>query len=158
MYSSNYCKELLVYKLDDRAKLPTRAHAQDAGIDLYSIETRFIPKGTTNVVKTGVAIRIPDGYIGKLFDRSSMARDGLLVGGGVIDAGYTGEVSVVIHNLTYGYESKGAMSEEGMGYWVHEGQKIAQLVVSQIETPEVVQVHKLWNSERGEKGFGSSGK
>lgn len=145
---------LKVFKLNPEAYLPTRNNADDAGIDLYSLETFVIPIGSTKIVSTGVAIKIPVGFVGKVEDRSSMARNGLKVGGGIIDAGYSGEVSVVLHNLTNSNHS----SFQGRGYLIEKGQKIAQLLLIPVETPNVQEVDHLWNSNRGSKGWGSSGK
>ena len=91
---------LKVKLLSKNAVLPTRNLKTDAGIDLYASEDVFIPQGTTKVVKTDVAIQVPEGMVGKIEDRSSLASKGLRTGGGVVDCGYAGEVKVVIHNLT----------------------------------------------------------
>lgn len=142
-----------VFKLSPLAKTPTRTNPTDAGLDIYAIETTFIATGKTVVVKTGVAINIPEGFIGKIEDRSSLASKGLRTGAGVVDAGYTGEVGVVMHNLN---NTDGA-SHHGRGYLIEKGQKIAQVVIYKVETPEVEEVSELWSSERGSNGFGSSG-
>jgi dUTP pyrophosphatase len=147
-------KTLEVYKLDPEAKVPTRNLSTDAGLDLYALEDVFVLKNRTALVKTGIAVNIPSGYVGKVEDRSSMALKGLRVGGGIIDTGYSGDVSVILHNLNndtehnfYGYD----------GVQVRKGQKIAQLLLIKVETPEVKVVENLWESERGAKGYGSSG-
>lgn len=145
-------KELQVYKLNTDATLPTRNKTTDAGLDLYALEDVIITIGSTAVVKTGVAINIPEGYIGKIEDRSSMAAKGLRTGGGVVDAGYSGDVSVVLHNFS---ACNGTMFDRF--YLIKRGNKIAQMVIYKVETPEIQEVNELWTSERGLYGFGSSG-
>ena len=142
-----------VFRLSQHAKLPTRNKETDAGLDLYAVETCFIGVNKTAVVRTAVAIQIPEGYVGKIEDRSSLASKGLRTGGGVIDAGYTGEVGGVLHNLN----NIDGSSQHGRGYLIEKGQKIAQLLVYKVETPGVEEVSELWTSERGSNGFGSSG-
>ena len=144
--------KIKVFKLDPEAKTPTRNKKTDAGLDLYAAETVFIPVGTTGKVKTGVAIEVPEGYVGRISDRSGMASKGLIVGAGVIDTGYSGDHTVVLHNFS-------ARQHEQFydGYMVQKGDKIAQLVVYPVETPEVEIVEQIWTSERGNTGWGSSG-
>lgn len=143
-----------VCKLDPNAKLPTRTYSTDAGLDIFSTEDVFITAGTTQVVATGVAIQISEGYVGKIEDRSSMGLKGLRTGAGVIDCGFTGELKVVLHNLNNrDNEYLGVR-----GYWVRKGDKIAQMLLYKVETPEVIEVDSLWESDRGSKGFGSSGR
>jgi dUTP pyrophosphatase len=141
-----------VFKLDPDAKVPTRNKSTDAGLDLYAAETVYIPKGATARIKTGVAIEIPEGYVGRISDRSGMAAKGLAVGAGVIDTGYTGDHTVVLHNV-----SNETSWSNGSGYQVNKGDKIAQLIIYPIVTPEVEVVELIWTSERGAAGFGSSG-
>ena len=144
---------LEVKKLSESAKLPTKAHATDAGWDLYCDEDALIKVGQTAVLKTGVALGIPSGYYGKIEDRSSLASVGLRTGAGVVDSGYNGEIKIVIHNLNNGNDS----THVGQGYQIKKGQKIAQLVVNPVVATRLVEVEALEDSERGEKGFGSSG-
>lgn len=141
------------FKLSPLAKPPTRANQTDAGLDLYAVETTFIGVGKTVVVKTGIAIKVPEGFVGKVEDRSSLASKGLRTGAGVIDAGYTGEVGVVIHNMN----NADASDHHGRGFLIEKGQKIAQMLLYKVETPEVEEADELWTSERGSNGFGSSG-
>lgn len=144
-----------LFKLDPNATIPTRAHETDGGLDLYALEDVFIPYQTTRKISTGVAINIPENYIGKVFDRSSMALKGLSVGAGVVDHGYTGSVDVVIHNLTNHHDVDLTYRS---GYWVRKGDKVAQLVVILCSLAKPMEVDNLWISERGAKGFGSSGR
>lgn len=140
-------------KLFNTSIAPTRNKETDAGIDLYAIESTFVQVGKTATVRTGVAINIPEGHVGKIEDRSSMASKGLRTGGGVVDSGYSGEVIIVIHNLN----NADASHYHGRGYLIERGQKIAQLLIYKVETPELEETDVLWTSERGSNGFGSSG-
>lgn len=140
-----------VFRLNEKAILPTRTNPTDAGLDLYASENVFIKKGETGLIKTDISVRIPPGYVGKIEDRSSMAVKGLRTGAGIIDAGYNGEVKIVLHNIS---NNDNSITN---GYLVQVGQKIAQLLIYKVETPEVLEVDISWDSQRGNKGFGSSG-
>ncbi len=142
-----------VFKLDKDTKLPTRNKKTDAGLDLYAVEDVVIRVGTTAKVKTGIAIEIPVGYVGRISDRSGMGSKGFIVGAGVIDAGYTGDHTVVLHN----FSAINYHEHEGYSYRINKGDKIAQLVIYPVETPEIEVVEELWTSERGNTGWGSSG-
>lgn len=146
-----------VYKYHPDAKLPTRAHRTDAGGDLYALEETFIPVGSTVTVKTGIAIEVPIGMVGKIEDRSSMGSKGLKIGAGVIDHGFCGELSVVINNIS---NKSVTIYSDGIftdGYRVNKGAKIAQILLYKVDTTDFMEVKSLWTSERGNKGFGSSG-
>jgi dUTP pyrophosphatase len=149
-------KTVQVFLRDERAIAPTRNKLTDAGLDLYAMEDKFIELGSTAVVRTGVSINIPQGAVGKIEDRSSLASKGLRTGAGVVDAGYSGEVGVVIHNLTSQLASDPVLHRRG--YQIRRGDKIAQLLTYAVETPTVEVVSNLWESERGSRGFGSSGR
>jgi dUTP pyrophosphatase len=146
-------RDIQIYKIDKQATLPTRNYSTDAGLDIYASENVFIPFNETVVISTGVAVRIPEGFIGKIEDRSSMSIKGLRTGGGCIDFGYTGEVGIVMHNLN----NSSHLNNIQNGYWVSIGDKVAQLVIYKIETPEPREVNFLWDAARGVKGYGSSG-
>lgn len=167
--------KLDVKKLNPEAKLPTRSNPHDAGLDLYALEDVFIPQGKTVRIATGVAIHILPEYVGLVRDRSGMATKGLIVGAGVIDAGYAGDASVVLHNFSnvsdthedhFAYEFKEPMTYPSTarkypicGYQVRKGDKIAQLLIQKVELPVVDEVSYSWEtSARGTKGFGSSGR
>lgn len=143
-----------VMRLNANAVIPTRAHGGDAGIDIYASEDVFIRQGETVVVPTGIAMNIPNGFYGKIEDRSSLASMGLRTGAGVVDAGYLGELGVVIHNLNNISNS----SYRGLGYQVNKGQRIAQIVINPVVPAALVEVEELNNTERGSRGFGSSGR
>lgn len=138
---------LKVKKLDARAKLPTRATPGDAGLDLYSTQEVVIRSGERLMVGTGIAMEIPIGYAGLVWDKSGLAaKKGLKVMGGVIDAGYRGEVRVVLTNL------------DDDAHTIAVGDKIAQLLIQKVEFPEVTEASELSDSERGDGGFGSTGR
>lgn len=147
-------EKLSVIKLDEDAVLPTKAYKTDVGYDLYALEDTFLRVGSTTRLLTGIAVNLPEGYILEVKDRSSMALKGLRTGAGVVDPYYQGDLSVIMHNLNcrlhgdfYGYE----------GYQIKAGDRIAQFVITKIETPELVEEELFDESERGQSGFGSSG-
>ncbi len=128
-------------------KIPTKANPNDAGYDLYATETLTVLAGTTFKVQTGIHMAIPEGYYGRVADRSSMAAKGLHVVGGVIDSAYRGEIQVLMINNTNAV------------YTLQAGQKFAQIIITKIceLEPVVVELSDLPDSERGSGGFGSSG-
>lgn len=146
---------LSVFKLSPEAVIPTRTNSTDAGLDLYALQDTFLKLNSTNVVKTGVAIKIPVGYVGKIEDRSGLAAKGLRTGAGVVDALYSGEVGVVLHNLTH---DKVAGPNGVPGYQIKKGDRIAQILLYKVETLPTVEITELWSSDRGSNGYGSSGK
>ena len=137
---------LPVRRLDPAASLPTRAHADDAGLDLYALEDAVVPAGAGVLLRTGVAVAVPAGHAGLICDRSSLAKRGLKTAGGVVDAGYRGEVGVVVWNL----------SREAVA--VKKGERCAQLLVIAIATPAPVESEDLGATARGGGGFGSTGR
>lgn len=153
-----------VYKYDIEAVIPTKAHKTDAGWDLYSIESVFIPCGKTILINTGVAVEVGEGSYAKISDRSSLASKGLYVGGGVIDAHFSGPIKVILTNLTnvQDKEKYDVDMDENLiyeyGYNINKGDRIAQLVFHKFENVTLVEVKELWQSERGSKGLGSSGR
>ena len=138
--------ELPVRRLEPAAILPTRAHADDAGLDLYALEDAVVPPGEGRLLRTGVAVAVPAGHVGLVCDRSSLAKRGLKTAGGVIDAGYRGEVGVVVWNL----------SREPQP--VKKGERAAQLLVIPIAAPAPVESEDLGATVRGAGGFGSTGR
>ena len=138
--------QLSVQKLHMNAVLPTFAHDSDAGMDLYCCEEITLAPESRLQVKTGIAIAIPVGYVGLVWDKSGLShKSGLKILGGVIDAGYRGEVLIGLVNL--GQES----------HTFKVGDKVAQLLIQKVEHPEIVEVLSLEETERGEGGFGSTG-
>ena len=138
-----------VARLDPRAKLPTRAYEHDAGLDLYALEPRRLAPGGRGSVRTGIAVEIPDGQAGLVLPRSGLAnRHGIALvnAPGLIDAGYRGELSVLLLN-----------TDRVEPFEVQEGDRIAQLVLVRVEVPGIEEVEELSDSQRGAGGFGSSG-
>ena len=130
------------------ADLPTRAHPTDAGLDLAASETTHIAPGVVTLVPTGIAVAIPEGHVGLLAARSSLATKKSMTlanGVGIIDADYRGEIKVPIVSL------------DGCHNLIQAGQKIAQLIILPIALPAVEVVDELPSTERGVGGFGSSG-
>jgi dUTP pyrophosphatase len=136
-------------ELLDGAKMPVRATAGAAGYDLYANESVVIRPGETVKIKTGICLGLPDGYWAKIFDRSSVGSKGLLVNAGVIDQNYIGEVIVCMTNLSNGSEDD--------TYLINTCDKIAQFVLMRHYHKDITTVDSLYTTERGDKGFGSSG-
>ena len=140
--------ELPFRRLRDDAVLPAQAYAGDAGLDLASCERVVLGPGERAAVGTGLAVAIPDGYAGFLLPRSGLAaRHGIgkVNSPGLIDAGYRGELRVVLLN-----------TDREQPFVVEPGMRIAQLVVVALPAVDVVETDELPASERGERGFGSS--
>ena len=132
--------------LDPGAKMPTRAHATDAGLDLYAMHNAVIRPYKRAMISTGCHFEIPVGTVGLLTSKSGlMAKQGL-TSRGTIDAGYTGAVHVVLFN-----HSDKAVT-------IKKGEKISQMVIVPIITPELELVDSLEETDRGNGGFGSTGK
>ena len=127
--------------LIDDAIIPTRASKRSAGLDLYSSIDVNIDVGSINKINTGICISFPENSYGSIRDKSSLAAKGLLTLGGVIDSDYTGEIIVIMTSLIEPIKIK-------------KGQKIAQLIVSNIMSPEIKNVKYLKKTERNNKGFG----
>jgi dUTP diphosphatase len=140
--------QLLVKRLQDGATMPTRAYEHDAGLDLAACERVEVGPGERALVGTGLTVAIPEGHAGFVQPRSGLAaRHGITVLNtpGLVDAGYRGELKVVLLN-----------TDRHERFVVEPGMRIAQLVVVPVATPQLVEVDELPDSERGEKGFGSS--
>lgn len=140
---------LRVQRLDPRARLPARAHDGDAGYDLHALEEAILAPGERAMVGTGLAVEIPAGHAGLVLPRSgNAARHGIALvnAPGLIDAGYRGELKVLLLN-----------TDRAETFKVEAGMRIAQLVLVRVETPEVEEVAALSDSARGAGGFGSSG-
>lgn len=165
--------------LSENATMPKRDRL-DAGYDIYSAETVILEPQEKAVIKTDVAVNIPEGYVGLLTSRSGVSsKTHLVIETGKIDAGYQGNLGINIKNdmeddgITSLYEDlddelvsvldiKGNCINEGEGarkvYKINKGDKLAQLVIVPIWTPELKEVEEFSSeSERGEQGFGSTG-
>lgn len=137
-----------VQRLHSDAQVPTQATPGDAGYDLHSIEAITVHPETRALVGTGIAVAIPLGYVGFIKPRSGLAwKNGINILGGVIDAGYRGEVRVILHNTS------GAVP-----FNVNVGDRIAQLVIQPVASLDIREVETLPGTERGQGGFGSTGK
>ena len=133
-------------KLDKGAYMPTRAHETDAGLDLYSpVEVLVRPKGAVTI-DTGVHIELPENTVGMVKSKSGMNVHYGIQSEGVIDVGYTGSIRVKLYNHSDAI------------YLVYKGDKISQLVIMPILTPELELVDELGETERGTGGFGSTGR
>jgi dUTP pyrophosphatase len=142
--------QLRVTRIREGATLPSRAHEGDAGLDLHACEAAHLGPGERWSIGTGIAIEVPDGHAGLVLPRSGLARDhGISVvnSPGLIDAGYRGEVSVLLLN-----------TDPAEIFRVEPGDRIAQLVIVPIALAEPLEAESLAESARGEGGFGSSGR
>lgn len=140
---------LHVRRLDPRATLPARSHPGDAGLDLHALEGVVLGPGERARVRTGIAVEIPDGQAGLVLPRSGLAaRHGIALvnAPGLIDAGYRGELQVLLLN-----------TDRAEPFELAPGDRIAQLVLVEVRTPQLIEVDELTVSERGPGGFGSTG-
>lgn len=138
--------KLEIKKLHPDAILPTFGHPGDAGMDFYALEDVVFPAGKQARVHTGIAMAIPEGYVGLVWDKSSISFNaGLKVMGGVIDSGYRGEIIMNLLNVT------------NADYTLPKGHKVAQMLIQKFEQPELVEVETLNETVRGEGREGSTG-
>lgn len=134
------------FKLDEGALEPVRAHATDAGADIRTPKQFVLSGRSSAIVKTGVHVELPEGTVGMLKSKSGLNVNSDIVSEGVIDQGYTGEIVVKLYN--HGTKP----------HYFHVGDKITQLVVMPVEFPTYVQADEIGGGERGDAGFGSTGK
>ena len=140
---------ILVQRLDPDLPLPAYAHPGDAGLDLVAAHDGVIAPGERLLVRTGLAIALPEGHVGLVHPRSGLAaRHGITVANapGTIDAGYRGEIAVCLINL-----------DPAQTFHVSRGDRIAQLLIQKVEHARLIEVAELPGSHRGEGGFGSTG-
>jgi dUTP pyrophosphatase len=140
--------ELPFKRLDESATLPVRAYSGDAGLDLAAAQRVELAPGARALVGTGLAVAIPEGHAGFVQPRSGLAAEyGITIvnAPGLVDSGYRGELKVILLN-----------TDSAHAFVVEPGMRIAQLVVVPVATPQPVEVAELPQTERGEKGFGSS--
>lgn len=136
-------------KLDDGAIMPTRGHETDAGYDLYAPKTmavRYLWKNDSVIVDTGVHMLIPDGYCGLIVSKSGLNINHHVTSHGLIDAGYTGSIKVKLYNH----------GEERLH--IEPGDKVSQIVLVPCVTPPLILAKELPKTDRGDKGFGSTGR
>lgn len=142
----NGLMQLKIKKLHNDAKIPTHGHPGDAGMDFYAIEECVFSPGEQKKVHSGVAMEIPQGHVGLIWDKSSISfNQGLKSVGGVIDAGYRGEIIFSLLNTT-NKEQK-----------IEKGSKIAQMIIQKFEDCDIVEVSELSDTVRGEGREGSTG-
>jgi len=132
-------------KLTADAKAPKYALPGDAGMDFFANEDTTIKPGQYQPVSTGIAIEIPLGYVGLVWDKSGIVHRGLKTAGGVIDSGYRGDIKIQVRNL----------SQED--FVINKGDKIAQILIQKVESPELIEADSLSETTRGESRFGSTG-
>ena len=145
-------KALKVY-LEEGAKMPSRAHEHDAGLDIFAPESIILYAGNSVEVDTKVHIEIPKGFCGLIKSKSGLLIKHCISGEGVIDSGYNGSIHVKLFNN----------SKDEKMYFFEKGDKLIQLLIVPIETPELELVESIQDlyggdTERGTNGFGSSGK
>lgn len=139
--------KLQIKKLHPEAKVPSFAHDTDAGMDLHTTQDVELQPGELFAIPTGIAFAIPVGHVGLIWDKSGVAiKRGLKTMGGVVDAGYRGEVFVGLVNTGSEVQTFAA------------GEKVAQMVIQKIEQPSIQEVDELDDTERGEGAFGSTGR
>jgi len=141
--------KVLFKKLTDKAIKPTYGTEFSAGADLYSVESKTIQSGETAVIKTGISVQIPNGYVGLIYARSGLAtKRGLAPANkvGVIDSDYRGEIMVALYN------------QSGVEQVVEQAERVAQMVITPYLKVEYQQVEDLTDTARGQGGFGSTGK
>lgn len=138
---------LKIKKLREDARLPEYAHPGDAGLDLFSVEKVSLAPGERKIIPTGVAMEIPKGRVGFIWDKSGIAvNSGLKTMAGVVDSGYRGEILVCLVNLSR------------KKFVFQKNEKVAQMVIQKKETISVKEVLALSETSRGEGRFGSTGK
>lgn len=137
---------LLVEKINPEAKLPEKAHQSDAGYDLFAVENVSISPYGQAKIGTGVKMAIPQNFAGLIWDKSSLAAQGLKTMGGVIDSGYRGEIIIIAKNLTEEF------------FNITKGQKVAQIIIQEIGDIPLIETEISDSTEREDSGFGSTGK
>jgi dUTP pyrophosphatase len=147
MAISSTVGSISVKKLDPDATIPTKANLLDAGYDLYAVVSgsAILNPGETKLVPTGIAMAIPRGYAGLIWDRSSMGTKGIHRFAGVVDAGYRGEIKVCLYN------------SNDRPYRLSSGDRIAQILIQKVGDFYLREVEDLNETGRGDGGFGSSG-
>jgi dUTP pyrophosphatase len=171
-----------IKRLHDAVVIPQYAREGDAGFDLVAVEDTIIEPGETKIVPTGIAISLPPGYEAQIRPRSGITvKTKLRVQLGTIDSGYTGEIGVIVDNIalpslyfneryktigiefesrpkfTDGTTDPDVNTEQEYTYIIRKGDRIAQAVIAPVEQAVFTEVNELGESERGDKGFGSSG-
>ncbi|MGW8184671.1 MAG: dUTP diphosphatase [Candidatus Moraniibacteriota bacterium] len=135
-----------IKKINPEAKIPIYAIKNDAGMELYSVQDLIVEPGKILTCETGITMAIPVGYVGLIWDKSGVAfKGGIKTMGGVIDSSYRGEIKIILINLS------------DKVYVINKGDKVAQMLIQKVESPDIEEVEVLDDTERGEGGFGSTG-
>jgi dUTP pyrophosphatase len=137
--------EVRVKRIVSQAKLPSYGHPGDAGMDLYASVDHVLAPGQVHAVPTGIKMAIPAGFVGLVWDKSGISLKGVHRLAGVVDAGYRGEIQVVLINLS------------PAPFEIKAGMKIAQMLIQPVAGAEIVEADELDDTSRGEGGFGSTG-
>lgn len=132
-------------KLDEGARVPSRAHPQDAGLDLFALRSGWVRAKKSNTFHTGVHVELPECTTGILLPKSGLMCKNNIISFGVVDEPYRGEIMVHLFNLG------------DKDYWVEKGDKIGQMLVMNVRYEDIEIVSKLSETDRGESGFGSTG-
>jgi len=139
--------EIKIKRLSKKAAQPKYAHQGDAGIDLYIMESKILKPGEWHSFSTGIAMEIPKGFVGLIWDKSGLSsKYGLHVLAGVVDSSYRGEIKVVVYNLSQ------------KPYKFQGGDQLAQMIIQPFLAANIKIVKKLSNTGRGQGGFGSTGR
>lgn len=139
--------DIKIKKVHPDAIIPKHAHYNDAGVDLHALDAIEIAPGERKSVPLGIAMEIPDGFVGLMWDKSGVSHKyGIKIFGGVIDAGYRGEIHAGLMNLSDKY------------FRFEKGHKVAQLLIQKIESVTFTEVDELTPTTRGGGNFGSTGK
>jgi len=138
--------KLKIKKINPEAKIPRYTINGDAGLELYSTVDMVLEVNQRKTCQTGIGMAIPTGYVGLIWDKSGIAaKGGIKTMGGVIDSNYRGEIGVILKNLS------------NNKYKINKGDKIAQMLIQKVASPEIEEVDDLEDTDRGEGGFGSTG-
>ena len=132
-------------KLDEGARVPSRAHPQDAGLDLFALRSGWVRAKKSNTFHTGAHVELPEGTTGILLPKSGLMCKNNIISFGVVDEPYRGEIMVHLFNLG------------DKDYWVEKGDKIGQMLVMNVRYEDIEIVSELSETDRGESGFGSTG-
>jgi dUTP pyrophosphatase len=131
--------------LNENAQIPTKSHHNDAGFDLYALESYSIQPKQRKVISTGISLQIPDKYAGLIWPRSGLSvKKGIDVLAGVVDAGYRGEIMVCLYNTSF------------EAVHINHGDRIAQIIFQEVPSVSMIPVDTLDSSQRGGNGFGST--
>jgi len=151
--------EIEIKLLNDYAKIPTKSYEYDAGWDLYSLENCTVKSGQRNIIKTGISIAIPEGWVGLIWPRSGLSvKSGIDVLAGVIDCGYRGEIMVCLYNTSSSFpvyvHEDGRYKTNDLN--IMAGDRIAQILFQKVPGVIFKRVDDLDKTDRGNGGFGSS--